>query len=81
MICDYCGNKSDKLVPLNEHQVCAKCSGKNINMFSHMSIPLFKNLNTASIANKLVSVQPLLGPTGLIYYLRCRYSASKGLDK
>jgi hypothetical protein len=30
------------------------------------------------IANKIVSVQPLLGPTGLVYYLRFRYASNKG---
>lgn len=29
-------------------------------------------------ADKIVSVQPLLGPTGLVYYLRHRYSNNKG---
>jgi len=29
-------------------------------------------------ADNLVSVQPLLQPTGLIYYLRWRYSQNKG---
>jgi hypothetical protein len=29
-------------------------------------------------ANKITSVQPLLGPTGLIYYLKYRYASNKG---
>lgn len=30
------------------------------------------------IANKIVSVQPLLGPTALNMYLKFRYSSNKG---
>ena len=33
------------------------------------------------IASKIVSVQPLLGPTGLIYYLRHKYAQNKGLGE
>ena len=30
------------------------------------------------IANKITGVQPLSGPTGLVHYLKFRYSANKG---
>lgn len=46
--------------------------------FKRISIPLVRRIYPQLIANKIVSVQPLLGPVGLIYYLRFRYSSNKG---
>ena len=46
--------------------------------FKRISIPLIRRIYPQLIANKIVSVQPLLGPTGLVYYLRFRYSSNKG---
>lgn len=46
--------------------------------FKRISIPLVRRIFPQLIANKIVSVQPLLGPTGLVYYLRFRYSSNKG---
>ena len=46
--------------------------------FKRISIPLVRRIYAQLIANKIVSVQPLLGPTGLVYYLRFRYSTDKG---
>jgi hypothetical protein len=42
--------------------------------FKRIAIPLVRRIYPQLIANKIVSVQPLLGPTGLTYYLRHRYS-------
>lgn len=50
----------------------------DIARFSRISIPLVRRIYPQLIANKIVSVQPLLGPTGLVYYLRFRYSTNKG---
>lgn len=50
----------------------------DIAQFSRISIPLVRRIYPQLIANKIVSVQPLLGPTGLVYYLRFRYSSNKG---
>lgn len=46
--------------------------------FKKISIPLIRRVYPQLIANKIVSVQPLLGPTGLVYYMRFRYSSNKG---
>lgn len=46
--------------------------------FRRISIPLVRRIFPQLIANKIVSVQPLLGPVGLVYYLRFRYSTDKG---
>ena len=43
--------------------------------FKRISIPLVRRIYPQLIANKIVSVQPLTGPTGLAYYLRYRYSS------
>lgn len=48
------------------------------NQFKRISIPLVRRIYPQLIADKLVSVQPLTGPTGLAYYLRFRYSENKG---
>lgn len=50
----------------------------DIAQFKRISIPLVRRIYPQLIANKIVSVQPLLGPTGLVYYLRFRYSSNKG---
>lgn len=50
----------------------------DIAQFKRISIPLVRRIYPQLIANKVVSVQPLLGPTGLVYYLRFRYSSNKG---
>lgn len=50
----------------------------DIAQFKRISIPLVRRVYPQLIANKIVSVQPLLGPTGLVYYLRFRYSSAKG---
>lgn len=50
----------------------------DIAQFRRISIPLIRRIYPQLIANKIVSVQPLLGPTGLVYYLRFRYSSNKG---
>lgn len=44
----------------------------DIAQFKRISIPLVRRIFPQLIANKIVSVQPLLGPTGLVYYLRFR---------
>jgi len=50
----------------------------DIASFKRISIPLVRRIYPQLIANKIVSVQPLLGPTGLVYYLRFRYGSNKG---
>jgi len=53
----------------------------DIAQFKRISIPLVRRIYPQLIANKIVSVQPLLGPTGLVYYLRFRYSSNKGMTQ
>lgn len=53
----------------------------DISQFKRISIPLVRRIYPQLIANKVVSVQPLLGPTGLVYYLRFRYSSNKGATR
>lgn len=50
----------------------------DVSQFRRISIPLVRRIYPQLIANKIVSVQPLLGPTGLVYYLRFRYGTDKG---
>jgi hypothetical protein len=50
----------------------------DIAQFKRISIPLVRRIYPQLISNKIVSVQPLLGPTGLVYYMRFRYSSNKG---
>ena len=50
----------------------------DIAQFKRISIPLVRRIYPQLIANKIVSVQPLLGPTGLVYYLRFRYASNQG---
>ena len=53
----------------------------DIAQFKRISIPLVRRIYPQLISNKLVSVQPLLGPTGLVYYLRFRYSSNKEIGR
>lgn len=53
----------------------------DISQFKRISIPLVRRIYPQLISNKIVSVQPLLGPTGLVYYLRFRYSSNKGATR
>ena len=53
----------------------------DIAQFKRISIPLVRRIYPQLIANKIVSVQPLLGPTGLVYYLRFRMSSDKGATR
>ena len=53
----------------------------DIAQFKRISIPLVRRIYPQLIANKIVSVQPLLGPTGLVYYLRFRYSSNQGATR
>lgn len=46
--------------------------------FKRISIPLVRRIYPSLIANKIVSVQPLAGPSSLVYYLRHKYSQNKG---
>ncbi len=43
----------------------------------NITIPKVKRVYPPLMANNIVSVQPLLQPTGLIYYLRYRYAEHK----
>lgn len=45
--------------------------------FIWQDTPFSYNPDYQSLASKLISVQPLSGPTGLIYYLRYRESVDK----
>lgn len=53
----------------------------DIAQFKRISIPLVRRIYPQLIANKIVSVQPLLGPTGLVYYMRFRYASNKGATR
>jgi len=46
--------------------------------FKRISIPLMRRIYPQLIANQICSVQPLAGPTGLVHYLRYKYSENKG---
>lgn len=45
-----------------------------VEAFKRIRIPLVRRIYPQLIANKITSVQPLLGPSGLVYYTRFRYS-------
>lgn len=53
----------------------------DVAQFKRISIPLVRRIYPQLIANKIVTVQPLLGPTGLVYYLRFRYASNKGTTR
>ena len=46
--------------------------------FARISIPLVRRIYPQLIAENIVNVQPLMAPTGLVYYLRHQYSQNRG---
>ena len=50
----------------------------DVSVFRRMTIPMVRRVFPNLIANKVVSVQPLMGPVGLVHYLRYRYATNKG---
>lgn len=53
----------------------------DVAQFKRISIPLVRRIFPQLIANKIVSVQPLLGPVGLVFYMRFRYASNKGATR
>lgn len=45
--------------------------------FERISIPLVRRIYPQLIAEKLVSVQPMLEPSGLVHYLQYRYAEKR----
>lgn len=45
--------------------------------FAKMVAPLFRRVYPTLMAQRLVEVQPLPGPVGLVYFLRNQYLDSK----
>jgi len=56
--------------------VMASEPNREIAQFRRISIPLVRRIYPRLIADTIVSVQPLSGPTGLVNYLRHRYQTS-----
>lgn len=43
--------------------------------FRRISIPLIRRVYPSLMASNIVAVQPLSGPSGLVFYLRHRYAS------
>jgi len=54
-----------------------KMSDCDIAQFKRISIPLVRRIYPQLIANNIVSVQPLAGPSILPHYIRHQYSQNK----
>lgn len=52
----------------------------DIAQFRRISVPMVRRFFPQLIAHNIVGVQPLLGPTGLVYYFRFRKATTKGQD-
>ena len=69
---------SNWLETLNEApQTSANVAPSN-SLIPKVLFPVIRRVYPSLIANKLVSVQPLSGPTGMIYYLIYTFSNTKG---
>lgn len=65
----------------NQHLYCESLPGTgsaDVSVFKKIAVPLVRRIYPQLIANRIVTVQPLLSSTGLVYYLRYRYSSDKG---
>lgn len=61
---------------LNEAPVTTAAVGTNL--IPKVMFPVIRRVMPELIANKIVSVQPLTQPTGVIYYILYQYSNTKG---
>ena len=61
---------------LNEAPTVSSAVGSNL--IPKVMFPMIRRVFPALIANQLVSVQPIAGPTGVIYYILYTFSDSKG---
>ena len=53
-------------------------SSVGTNLIPKVMFPMIRRVFPSLIANQLVSVQPISGPTGVIYYINYTYSNDKG---
>jgi len=53
----------------------------NVGAFDRFAFPIIRAVYPNLVATDLVSVQPMQGPTSLIFYLDARYSVTKGSAK
>ena len=67
-------------VLLENQRLINACPSPEPADFKRISIPLVRRLYPQLIADKIVSVQPLTGPTGLPYYLRYKYSGQEPIN-
>lgn len=52
----------------------------SVNPCNEIALPLVRKIYPQLVASNIVNVQPLLGPTGLVHYLRFRYGSNKGQE-
>lgn len=59
---------------LLENQKKMNESPEEVGEFKRISIPLVRRIYPQLIASKICGVQPLAGPSSLVYYLRDKYT-------
>ena len=69
---------SDWLETLNEAPQRSSAVAPANDLIPKVLFPVIRRVYPSLIANKLVSVQPLSGPTGMIYYIIYTFSNEKG---
>lgn len=67
------GTILNKIVPCS---FARKLIGFYLTDFRRISLPLIKRIYPKLIAEQIVNAQPMTAPTGLIFYLRYRYSSN-----
>tara|TARA_Y100000310_G_scaffold236856_1_gene240103 strand:- start:1343 stop:2887 length:1545 start_codon:yes stop_codon:yes gene_type:complete len=67
---------NEEEVELTEAPTLSTDAGSNL--IPRVMFPMIRRVYPTLIANKLVSVQPLTAPTGVIYYIVYQYTNSKG---
>lgn len=66
---------------LNEEQLDeapVKSTAAGTNLIPRVMFPMIRRVFPSLIANKLVSIQPLSAPTGVIYYIKYTFTDTKG---
>ena len=66
---------NEEEVELTEAPTLSTDAGSNL--IPRVMFPMIRRVYPTLIANKLVSVQPLTAPTGVIYYIVYQYTNSK----
>ena len=72
--------EANQYVPQSLNEVAANATGSEIDTFDPVLISLVRRAMPNLVAYDICGVQPMTGPTGLIFAMRSRYSTQTGTE-